>query len=1230
LGFNSDFTALLPDDAPSVIDLDIVTEKAGGVGYLVLALEAQNVESARKFADMLAPELEKLPEITYVDYKIDRPFFDAKTLLYVDTEDLITIRERLAERVVRERKKLNPFYVELMEAEEPYDLTEIREKYTSRQFSDYYITSDNKYLVLLAKPNVDSTDLAFCRKLIASARAVIQKLNPASVDPTLQVHLTGRYLTRVEQTDALIVDLKRASIIAIVGMFLFLILYTKSVRAIPTIFIPLGIGMAWTFGVSYFVLGSLNVITAFLISVLSGLGIDFGIHMFCRYQEERRRGRGLEEALIQVQGGTAKAVVVSAITSAVAFASLVFTDFKGFSHFGFVAGSGICFTLLAGLLLFPALVIVFERIRPMPPIAIQRADVERMKWLKSFPLPRLVLLGWCFFIAFAVWHLKDVRFQYDFRKLQGYESQALEIQEYISRDFEVSLSPTVIYAKPETFAINVKKIADEVREKKIKERGFSTIHKTVSIYTFVPEDQEKKLEVVRDIAILANDKVLNFVAKDERKLVDDLRMWVNATPFTAEDLPQSVLQQYEPADPADTGTFVFIYPGIDLWHGKKIVDYAHEIEEFKRDVTSSNGYEVRISGEASIFSEILELIKKDGIQAMAGTFLVMFLIIFAEFRTIRGTLIIFIPLLSGLLSMCAFMYLFDIELNFLNAVIFPAILGLGEDYSVHLFHRYQEKGGGNIVYAMRHTGSAIILSALTTMLGFGAMIFADHQGLKSIGWLALIGISSCFLSSMTLLPAMVEVLEQRRARKSAPEPTVTRKEKLSVCAILLSLSLLSTAILPAYAEEEAEDLKKVTLEEALKKALKENPTMTEVRHRVEKAEAQLDEANYAVFPKISTQNILTATFEDRGNAISSTDDTSEWGPWIISNITSFVPLYTWGKISSYKEAARHGVSVAEKQREISANDLSFEIKRYFYTIQYAAEMKSKLKLSKDKLTEVIDRVDELLKKESGEVTKQDKYKLNTFLAEVLKYEQFAMTATESARLALTIGMGASTTDQQYDTATHELVRQKATVHPLNGYIELAKKHRPEYALIEDGIAAKDALVRAEKANYYPMFLVGALFDFAYTNVRDDQGSPYAYDIWNRSYGGAGLVAKWDLDFWNTRARVNQLKAEQNEVLAKRTFAANGIPAQIRKIYRELQEADERVKIADTGRENAKKWLLQSAFAFNFGLGDTKEVVDSVVGHAKTQEEYYRAIMDYNMSLAGLTRSVGKEVTDLVY
>ncbi|MBI4042593.1 MAG: hypothetical protein HY391_03845, partial [Deltaproteobacteria bacterium] len=105
LGFNSDFTALLPDDAPSVVDLDVVTEKAGGVGYLVLALEAQNVESAKKFADMLAPELENLPEITYVDYKIDRPFFDAKTLLFVDTEDLITIRERLAERVVRERKK---------------------------------------------------------------------------------------------------------------------------------------------------------------------------------------------------------------------------------------------------------------------------------------------------------------------------------------------------------------------------------------------------------------------------------------------------------------------------------------------------------------------------------------------------------------------------------------------------------------------------------------------------------------------------------------------------------------------------------------------------------------------------------------------------------------------------------------------------------------------------------------------------------------------------------------------------------------------------------------------------------------------------------------------------------------------------------------------------------------------------------------------------------------------
>ena len=315
---------------------------------------------------------------------------------------------------------------------------------------------------------------------------------------------------------------------------------------------------------------------------------------------------------------------------------------------------------------------------------------------------------------------------------------------------------------------------------------------------------------------------------------------------------------------------------------------------------------------------------------------------------------------------------------------------------------------------------------------------------------------------------------------------------------------------------------------------------------------------------------------------------------------------------------------------MAANSLVYDVKRYYYGSLYASELKGKLKVSRDKLTEVIERVDELLQKESGEVTKQDKYKLQVFLAEVQKYQQMAITAAELARVALGVGIGKDA-DQPVQPESSHLVTEGATLHDYNTYLQMAKAHRPEYALIRDGVAAKKALVEAEKANYFPMLGLGGLFDFAATSdVRDDQGSPYAFDPYNRAVGGIGLVALWNLDLWNTKAKVDQLKAEHNMVLAKRELAARGIPAQIRKSFRELREAKERINIADTGRDFGKKWLIQAAFAFNFGLGETRDVIESVSGHAKAQQEYYQAIFDYNMALASLTKNVGNEVTDLSY
>jgi len=97
-------------------------------------------------------------------------------------------------------------------------------------------------------------------------------------------------------------------------------------------------------------------------------------------------------------------------------------------------------------------------------------------------------------------------------------------------------------------------------------------------------------------------------------------------------------------------------------------------------------------------------------------------------------------------------------------IIIPTIIGIGIDNGVHIYHRYKQEGPGSLRKVLRHTGSAIGISSLTTMVGFSGLIFAFHPGLNAIGELALIGISLTLLAALVILPAVFQLQESRKVK----------------------------------------------------------------------------------------------------------------------------------------------------------------------------------------------------------------------------------------------------------------------------------------------------------------------------------------------------------------------------------------------------------------------------------------------------------------------------------
>ena len=142
----------------------------------------------------------------------------------------------------------------------------------------------------------------------------------------------------------------------------------------------------------------------------------------------------------------------------------------------------------------------------------------------------------------------------------------------------------------------------------------------------------------------------------------------------------------------------------------------------------------------------------------------------ADFRSLRQSLLVMLPLLCGMVWMVGSMTLFGLKLNFYNMVALPSVIGMGIDNGVHLYHRYREEGPGSLPLVLKRTGGAMLMCLLTTMVGFLGLVTARHPGLNSIGTLALIGLSASFIAAVTLLPALLQVMENFGKRGASTQP----------------------------------------------------------------------------------------------------------------------------------------------------------------------------------------------------------------------------------------------------------------------------------------------------------------------------------------------------------------------------------------------------------------------------------------------------------------------------
>ncbi len=792
LKVDTDIANLLPKDHPNVLALNKLQETVGGETEMQVAIKSPSFEANKAFAEALIPKSLELYYSRYSDYYFKRAEYRKDTeviknnaLYLASNEELDDIIFWLEDEIYYAKEEANPFFVDFEDdfedeesAEEEDPAEDFKESYNTLVPSEYPVNADSTIMVIKFFPTGSKSDIQYLEDMFAVYDSLIASLDPASFHPEMEVQFGGRLKRHLEELTSIMNDVLGSfasgisSVILLVMLYFFIKKYLhyrngdekerkysiwSHVLRMPIpvliIGIPLVFSLIWTFGLTYFYLGMLNTMTSVLAVILFGLGIDYGIHYYARYIELRSSGLSVEEAIYATNGKTGEAILVSAFTTACALYVLMFADFRGFSEFGFISGTGIMLALFSMLYVLPSLLVIFEKYNL---ILFSKNDQEELEITPHrYPFARVVVVLGLVASAFVIGYSNNLKFQYDFGKLEPTYPEYEKFRKVAGQVGDSNKrNPAYIIADSDE---EVDMLIESLREIVESDTSSPTVQSVESLQERFPsteEESKEKLEKIAYVRELLQDPFL--VNRDDEDLEKLRQAAQSREPLSIDQIPDYLKSRFITKD-GEIGRFVIIYPSVGLSDGRKSIAFKNDVGV----VELANGKTYHAASTSIVAASMLDLMRTESPYMVGATFIIIYLFMIFTFRSFRWSVISMLPLMVGLLWLFGLMMIFDFQFNFYNLVVLPAILGIGCDSGVHLAHRYREEGKDSMWAVLSSTGQHITMGSFTTMLGFAGLIFTAHPGLQSLGVMAVMGIGMTLLTSITFLPALIQWLEDR-------------------------------------------------------------------------------------------------------------------------------------------------------------------------------------------------------------------------------------------------------------------------------------------------------------------------------------------------------------------------------------------------------------------------------------------------------------------------------------
>ena len=633
--------------------------------------------------------------------------------------------------------------------------------------SPYFASRDGRMLIMIAEPERPARDMEFARKLVVA-------INDARRNAAVTISCTGAHISSVMDEAAMksnVLVSIFSSLVVVLGIF-----HAAYRRILPTLLIPviLVCGVVLALGCAGLFVRSIHIVSFAFTALITGIGTDYSIHLYDRFHSERAVGKGMEDALRLALLNTGHGVFTAAVTTALPFLALCVSDVRALSELGLLVGLGVLFSLYATLFFLPPLLIFMDRrypitYRPIPGFGL------RGIWRLAGRGPGIITVLTVLLLSGLCWAAFQVNFDGELKNLQPRHSEAFLVQERMERRLSLAPKQMLVSVDGSDLSSVLERAGSvEALAASLRERGRIVAWSSLGRVINGPSSQAEIARRLRggfadsrpEVTVRSALERHGFSADAFRPFLDAVERLKQAGPVRNEEVIARLV-----ASPLRGIADHHLARDANGYHALIYMHYrGHEFSqsEFLADLAKIDPT-ARATSVDLISGELTDAVKKSFVQALLiGGPLVLFLLLVHFLESPAGVFYSLIPVFMGSVCMLGVMALTGMKLNFMNAMVLVTILGMGSDFGLYIRFRVSDANPAVREWQFVQIGRSVLLSAMTTIVGFGSLAFTDYGAMSSIGWATNLGVSFTTLFCLVTMPAVME-LTHVLAKKRHPD-----------------------------------------------------------------------------------------------------------------------------------------------------------------------------------------------------------------------------------------------------------------------------------------------------------------------------------------------------------------------------------------------------------------------------------------------------------------------------